>query len=86
MMNKRLDWGKVFDWCHLLIVVIVIVGALLFVVYLMLNLADNYHAIDDPCKACEEMTIKVCTPDYSYNNLYCINGNCIELNLSSGGE
>ena len=66
---------------HFILVILVVVCIGLFIVNLMLNMADNYNAINDPCKTCQDLTSKICEPKIN-NNIWCEGNDCIEINFS----
>ena len=66
------DKKKVRDWMSIakfILIIIAIVTIGLFGCVQLLQLADTYGAVSDPCGTCEEITSLKCEPEYT-GNLY----------------
>ena len=75
-----MELDKIIKIAHFIFIIILVITVGLYVVNLMLNMADNYNAITDPCKSCQDQTSKICEP--KINEIWCEENDCIKINFS----
>ena len=63
-----------------LLIIVLVIMAGLYVVDLMLTLADNYGAISDSCGACEEITGYKC--ERGPIDILCTGDDCIQIDIT----
>jgi len=73
--------SKAIKVSHFILIIVLVVLAGLYAVNIMLNMADSYNAINDPCKTCQDLTSKICEPKIN-NDIWCEENECIEINFS----
>lgn len=76
-----IETKKLIKIGHFILIILVVIIAGLHLVNLMLNMADSYQAISDPCLACEKSTNKICKP--GVRDTFCMDDDCTKVNLSS---